>query len=146
MKVSDVLGIPSELSLEERQRLVALRRTIPKKVLKPAKVCKSSEVYQFPHDIWFIVFKYLCTLGILKLEKTCRYMYSHFNRECGTCDNELLRMREGCKSIWLKQYVLIGQPFKSNQLFEGASCRVLKALVSRKILIEIAPNKLLELR
>ncbi|CDW76712.1 UNKNOWN [Stylonychia lemnae] len=149
-KYADLLGLDEDIDaqstpLDLKLRIVALKRKFPNKILKPLKP-RRTQVYAFPHDIWFMVVEYLETLSVLKLEKTCMSLYLIFNQVCDVCDNKTMTLNSKCKHFWRKQYLQNDCPYKSNTEFTNIYCRALKALVSRQIVKDIATERLLRLR
>lgn len=73
-------------------------------------------------------------------------MYLTFNKDCDQCDHENFILSHNCKSYWRHQYTLNDCPFSKNQEYANINCRVLKALISRQILNQIAVERLVKLR
>lgn len=105
----DFLGIDDEdvgsTTMDEKLRIVALKRKFNNKILKPLKFREGGfRMYTFPYDIWHVISKYLETLSVLKLEKACIGLYHLFNEQCNKCDSKSLRLHEDCNHTWRFHY------------------------------------------
>jgi len=92
----DVLGVPKTrangvaLTQIEREALVEKRRLLRKTRVESVVLKGPGKAYAFPHDIWHMITSYTDALSSLKLEKTCRDLYTRFNKKCQTCDDSVL--------------------------------------------------------
>lgn len=135
----EILGVTIYSKRGERRadkdlkREVELRRMMGVRALEgPVEMGKAK--YQnraFPDDIWHVIIEYIETLGVLKLEKTCKTFYIKFNKQCKDCEQETLTLSPDCTNFWRREYVKNDMPFLINPLFDNSCCSILKALVSR---------------